>query len=403
MPKQFIRLALAAGISVAALSSALAQSEPIRIGVMNDQNGPFSDLNGAGSVIAAELAIEDAGGTVLDREIEVLVADHQNKPDIASAIATRWFDEQGVHAIFDLPVTAPALAVQFIAKERGKISVVSSAGAAALVGQECSPTGFLWTYSTFGQAMATASGLSAEGNKSWYFITSDYTFGYELERTASEVVDANGGTVLGAARHPINSTDFSSYALQAQASGAEIVGLANGGADTVNAIKQASEFGLVAGGQSIAAMMLFLPDIHSIGLPDAQGLRFSSAFYWDRTDETRAFTERFAERSNGRVPSQLQAGVYSAVLHYLKAMEEAGTDEGTAVAAKMKEMPVNDMMTDNARIRPDGYVERDFYLFEVKAPTESQGEWDYLKQIGTIAGADAAPPVEGSGCALISQ
>lgn len=398
-----MKLALAAGISLAAASVANAQSGPIKIGVMNDQNGPFSDLNGAGSVVAAELAIEDAGGSVLGRPVEVVVADHQNKPDIASSIATRWFDQEGVQAIFDLPVTAPALAVQFIAKERGKISVVSSAGAAALVGKECSPTGFLWTYSTFGQAKATATGLSATGAKSWYFITSDYTFGHELERTASEVVTANGGKVLGSARHPINSTDFSSYVLQAQASGADVVALANGGADTVNAIKQASEFGLVSGGQSIAAMILFLPDIHSIGLQDAQGLRFSSAFYWDRTDETRAFAKRFAEKRNGRVPTQLQAGVYSAVLHYLKAIKEAGTDEGKAVAAKMRELPVNDMMTTNAKIRADGYVERDFYLFEVKQPSESKGEWDYLKQIGTIAGADAAPPIQGSECPLVTQ
>lgn len=401
-----IRRAIVAAMTALAFLAAdvaLAEQMPLKIGVMNDQHGPFADLNGAGSVVAAKLAVEDFGGTVLGRPIEIVVADDSNKPDVASTIATQWLDRDGVSAIVDLPVASVALAVQGVAQTRGKITIVSSAGATALIGKACSPTGFLWTYNTFSLARGTAQAVTRAGGNSWFFISSDYTFGQQLEKDAGDVVTANGGTVLGAVRHPINTTDFSSYLVRAQASKAKIIGLANGGADTVNAIKQAAEFGILQGGQRLAAMILFVPDVRGIGLKDAQGLYLTSAFYWDQNDETRAWSQRFRARFDGRVPTSLQAEVYSGVLHYLKALAAAGKDDGRAVAEKMRAIPVNDFMTKNAQIRRDGYVARDFFVFQVKSPAESKGEWDYFKQLGAIAAADAAPPTAGSECALLRE
>lgn len=387
-------IAVAAAATLAALASPVqAQGQPVKIGVLNDQAGPFSVLNGPGSVLAARMAAEDFGGKVLGRSIEVVSADTANKADIASAVATRWFDREGVSAIVDLPVTPVALAVQSAAKQRNKITMTMSAGATSLIDKDCSPTGFLWAYNAYSLARSTASAVTKTGGNSWFFISSDYAFGHQLEKDASEVVKASGGSVRGAVRHPINSTDFSSYVMQAKASNAKVVALANGGADTVNAIKQAREFGLTQSGQTLAALILFEPDVDSIGLEAAQGLMLTSPFYWDHTDQTRAFANRFAARFNGKKPTMIQAAVYSGVAHYLKALAAAGSDDGQAVARKMRELPVNDFMTANAKVRSDGYLARDFHVFKVKSPAQSKGPGDYFTFVSTVPGQEAAPPV----------
>lgn len=378
--------------------TSVGSTKPLRIGVLNDQNGPFSELGGPGSVLAARMAVEDFGGKVLGRPIEILAADHQNKPDVGLGIARRWLEQEDVSAIVDLPVSSVALAVQFAAKERKKITIVTGAGTTDLVGKNCSPTGFLWVYNTFSLASATAYAVTKNGGDSWFFISTDNNFGMKLEEDASRVIKANGGKVLGAVHHPINSSDFSSYLLQAQASKAKIVSLANGGADTVNGMKQAAEFGLIKGGQTIVPMILFAPDVDSIGLNLAQGAFLTTGFYWDQDDKTRAFSKRFSSQMKDRPPTELQAGVYSAVNHYLKALAAAGEDDGEKVAAKMRELPVNDFMTHDAQIRKDGYLQRDFYLFKVKSPEQSKGRWDYFQQVSVVPGAQVAPPVEGAGC-----
>lgn len=390
------RLTLVASAAAALLLStatvANAQGQPIKMGVLNDQAGPFSVLNGPGSVLAARMAVEDAGGRVLGRPIEVVSADTGNKPDIASAVATRWFDREGVDIIVDLPITPVALAVQNAAKQRGKIAMTMSAGATTLIEKDCSPTGFLWAYNAYSLSRSTAAALSKGGASSWFFITSDYAFGHQLERDASDVVKAAGGTVRGAVRHPINSTDFSSYILQAKASGAKVIGLANGGADTVNAIKQAREFGVTQSGQTVAALILFEPDVEKMGLDAAQGLVLTTPFYWDHTAQTRAFADRFAKRFNGKKPTMIQAAVYSGVNHYIKSVAAAGSSDGPAVARKMHELPVNDFMTNNAKVREDGLIAREFHVFKVKTPAESKGPGDYFSYVSTVAGEEAAPP-----------
>ncbi|MGF7160004.1 branched-chain amino acid transport system substrate-binding protein [Rhodoligotrophos appendicifer] len=403
MGRKYFVGAMAAAAVLMTASVGFAQSPPLKIGILNDQNGPFADLGGKGSVLAAQMAVEDFGGKVLGRDIEIISADHQNKADIASSIATRWYDEEGVSAIVGLPVSSVALAVQFMAKERKKISITTGAGSTALIGKECSPTGFLWVYNTYSLAHGTALAVTKGGGQTWFFISSDYTFGKQLEKDATEVIEANGGKVLGAVRHPINSNDFSSFLVQAQASKAEVIGLANGGADTVNAIKQAAEFGIIEGGQKLAAMILFVQDVRSMGLDAAQGLVLTSGFYWDQNERTRDWSERFMKRNDGKAPSELQAGDYSAVMHYLKALAAAGKDDGVLVAEKMREIPVDDFMTKNSKIRADGYLQRDFYLFQVKTPAESKGEWDYFKELSMIPASEASPPVAGSECALLKN
>ena len=389
-------------VAIGTLAAATGgEAQPLKIGLMSDQNGPFSTLAGPGSTVAARMAVEDYGGTVLGRPIEILVADHQNKPDVGSAIASRWFDQEGVSAIADLPVTPVALAVQFVAKQKNRITLVSGAGSTDLVGKNCSPTGFLWTYNTYSLPNGTALAMTKARGDSWFFITADYTFGHLMEAEASRVVKANGGVVVGSVRHPLATNDFSSYLLQAQASKAKVIGLANGGADTVTAIKQASEFGIREGGQSLAAMILFVPDIISMGQDKAKDLYLTSGFYWDLDEQTRAWSKRFSERFDGKLPTELQAGVYSEITHYLKAVAAAGTDEAMAVAAKMRELPVSDATTKSARIREDGYLLRDFYLFRVKGTAEAKKPNDFYELIQTIPAATAAPPTEGAGCPLV--
>jgi branched-chain amino acid transport system substrate-binding protein len=367
-------------------------AEPLKIGVMNDQTGIFSDLAGPGSVIAAQLAVEDAGGAVLGRKIEIVVADHQNKPDIGATIARRWYESENVQAIVDIPVSSVGLAVQNVARNAKRIVMFSGSTSSELIGKSCSPTGFQWTFNTVSAAKGTASAILKNGGDTWFFVSTDYAFGHALERDATAVIEQNNGKVLGTARHPLSTSDFASYLLAAQASKAKVVALASSGSDLINVIKQADEFGLASGGQQVAALQTFITDTHSLGLEKAKGLLLTSAFYWDRDDPSRAWSQRFAQRNKGRMPTMVQAGVYSATAHYLKAVAKAGTEEGVVVAKMMREMPVNDFMTDNAQIRGDGWVLRDLYLFQVKTPQESKGPWDYYKLIRKIPAADAAPP-----------
>lgn len=388
-----IRLTFCALVLSLLASTADAQSpNPIKIGVLNDQSGIYADLAGPGSVIAARLAVEDAGGSVLGRPIEVVVADHQGKPDIGAAIARRWYDADGVSAIFDVPVSSIALAVQEIARQKNQIAIFSSASASDILGKSCSPTTFQWTFNTLSAARSTASAVFDQGAKSWYFVAADYAFGRAMVRDATSVVNEKGGKVLGAVWHPLGTSDFASYLLQAQGSGAKVVAFVSGGSDFITALKQSNEFGLAAGGQKIVSMQTFISDIHAIGLSIAQNLTLTAAFYWDLDDQTRAWSKRFGSLSGGKMPTMAQAGVYSAVRHYLKGVARAQTTDGAAVAAAMREMPVEDMMTHGARIRDDGWLMRDLYLFQVKTPTESKAPWDYYRLLSKIGAEQAAPP-----------
>jgi branched-chain amino acid transport system substrate-binding protein len=375
------------------LSAAHAQTaDPIKIGILNDQSGIYADLAGPGSVAAAKLAVEDAGGSVLGRKIEVVIADHQGKPDIGASIARRWYDAEGVSAIFDVPVSSIALAVQEIARQKNKIAAFSSASASDILGKSCSPTTFQWTFNTLSAARSTASAVFDDGAKSWYFVAADYAFGKAMVRDATTVINDRGGRVVGTAWHALGTSDYASYLLQAQGSGAQVVAIVSGGSDFINVLKQSNEFGLAAGGQKIVSMQTFISDIHSIGLSIAQNLTLTAAFYWDLDDQTRAWAKRFGGLMGGRMPTMAQAGVYSAVRHYLKGIAKAGSTDGPAVAAAMREIPVDDMMTHNARIRDDGWVMRDLYLFRVKTPSESKAPWDYYKLLTKIDAEKAAPP-----------
>ncbi len=382
---------------------ATAQSlEPIRLGVLNDQSSLNADVSGFGSVESARMAVEDFGGKVLGRPIEVLYADHQNKPDIGSAIVRRWIDIDRVHAVIDGNNSAVALAVQDLIRENNRVFLMGGVATPAVTNEKCSPNGFSWVFDTFSLSSSTGRAIAAEGGKSWFFLTADYAFGHSLERDTSETVAAAGGKVLGAARIPLNNADFASHLLQAQASHAQVVGLANTGGDLINSIKQAHEFGLIKSGQRLAALLMFISDVHSLGLQTAQGLYLTTAYYWDYDDETRAFAKRFSVRFKNRMPTMVQAGVYSAVSHYLKAMQAAGSDNATAVIAAMKKVPLKDFFARNARIRDDGRVIHDMYLAQVKSPQESKGPWDYYKIIRTIPGDEAFNPPSKSKCPLLA-
>ncbi|MFC5991659.1 ABC transporter substrate-binding protein [Limoniibacter endophyticus] len=377
----------------------------IKIGILNDQSGVYADFGGKGSVAAAELAIEDfkKDGGIEGVEIQLINADHQNKPDIASNIAREWYDTQQVDAIMELTTSSVGLAVQALSNEKKKITINTGAATSELTGKQCTPYGFHWAYDTHALAVGTGGALVKDGGDSWYFLTADYAFGYSLEEQTSTVVKANGGQVVGAVKHPLATTDYSSFLLQAQSSGAKVIGLANAGVDTQNSIKQAAEFGIVAGGQRLAALLFTLADVHGVGLDVAQGLTLTESFYWDRDDESRAFGERYAAKFNGRMPNMVHAGTYSAVLQYLKAAKEAGTDESDAVAAKLKEMPVEDVFARGGSVGKNGRMISDVYLLEVKKPDESTKEWDYYKVLATIPGAEAYAKPEESGCPLVTQ
>ena len=395
------------GVAAAALLSAPALAQDgkisdgrVKIGILNDQSGVYADFGGAGSVEAARMAVEDFGGTVLDAPIEIVSADHQNKADIASTIARQWYDTEQVDSIMELTTSSVALAVQALSQEKKKIDLVTGAATADLTGKACSPYGFHWAYDTHALAVGTGGALVEQGGDSWFFLTADYAFGYSLEENTSAVVKEKGGTVVGAVKHPLATTDFSSFLLQAQSSGAKVIGLANAGLDTQNTIKQAAEFGITQGGQRLAGLLFTLAEVHGLGLETAQGLTLTESFYWDRNDTSREFGNRFKERT-GRMPNMIQAGTYSGVLHYLKAIKEAGTDETEAVAAKMRELPVNDAFAENGRVGANGRMISDVYLLEVKKPEESKGEWDYYNVRATIPGDQAYLDPAQSGCPLV--
>src|SRR5438445_5505241 len=378
----------AAGLALATPAAAEISGDVVKLGVMNDMSGLYADISGAGSVEAARMAIADFGGTVNGKKIELISADHQNKPDIGSAIATQWFGNDGVDAIVDVPTSSVALAVQEVARNKNKVFLISGAASSDLTGKACSATSVHWTYDTVALANGTGSAVVKAGGDTWFFITADYAFGHALERDTTAVVQANGGKVVGSVKVPLNTADFSSYLLQAQASKAKVIGLANAGGDTINSIKQAAEFGLAEGGQKLAGLLVFVSDVHSLGLKTAQGLQLTEAFYWDQTVVSHARSKRFMEKVN-HAPTMVQAGVYGAVMHYLNAIKATNSDDGLTVVKKMKETPVNDFMTKNGKILENGRVIRDMYLFEVKKPADSKGPWDYYKQISTIPGDQA--------------
>ncbi|MET3792875.1 ABC transporter substrate-binding protein [Aquamicrobium terrae] len=396
-----ISAALVAATAIPATAAELSDGK-VKIGILNDQSGVYADFGGKWSVEAAKMAVEDFGGTLQGAPIEIISADHQNKPDIASNIARQWYDTEQVDAIMELTTSSVALAVQGISAEKKKIDLVTGAATTELTGKACSPYGFHWAYDTHALAVGTGGALVKQGGDTWFFLTADYAFGYSLEEQTANFVKSQGGQVLGAVRHPLATTDYSSFLLQAQASGAKVVGLANAGLDTANAIKQAAEFGIVAGGQRMAALLFTLAEVHGLGLEAAQGLTLTESFYWDRDDESREFAQRYFDKT-GRMPNMIQAGTYSGVLQYLKAIDKAGTDETEAVAKLMHEMPVEDVFARGGKVTPNGRLVSDVYLMEVKKPAESTKEWDYFKVLATVPGDEAYIKPAESGCPLVTQ
>jgi branched-chain amino acid transport system substrate-binding protein len=393
MKSVWIAAALASGLLCAAPASA-----QVKIGILNDQSGVYADYGGKYSVEAAKMAIEDFGGEVLGQKVEMVTADHQNKPDLATAIARRWYDAEGVDMITELTTSSVALAVQELSKEKQKIDIVVGAASSAITGANCSPYGFHWAFDTHALAVGTGGALVKTGGDTWFFLTADYAFGYALEKDTSDIVAANGGKVVGSVRVPLNSSDFSSFLLQAQSSKAKIVGLANAGQDTTNSIKQAAEFGIVKQGQKLAGLLMTLAEVNGLGLEAAQGLILTEGFYWDHDDKSRAFSERFFKRT-GRMPSMIHAGTYSATLSYLKAVKAAGTKDTEAVVKKLKELPVDDAFAQG-KVLANGRMVHDMYLFEVKSPSESKKPWDYYKQLAVVPGDQAFLSAKDSGCPL---
>ena len=376
----------------------------VKIGVLNDMSGLYADITGPGSVVAAKMAVEDyLKSSKSSLKVEIVSADHQNKPDIGSNIARQWYDTGKVDMIIDVPTSSVALAISQVSREKGKIHVNTGAATADLTGKACSPNTIHWLYDTWMLANGTGKAVVQHGGTSWFFLTADYAFGQALERDTEAVILKNGGKVLGKVRHPLATQDFSSFLLQAQASKAKVIGLANAGGDTTNAIKQAYEFGIVKGGQTLAGLLVFLTDIHSLGLEKAQGLYLTETFYWDLNDQTRAWSKRFAALNNGKYPSMDQAGVYAGILHYLKAIDAGKTDDGTKVAQKMKDLPTDDVLFGKGSIRKDGRKLHPAYLFEVKKPSESKGPYDYYKLLATIPADQAFRPLNEGDCPLVKN
>lgn len=393
-----IRRFLLAGASAQAQQS----STPLKIGMLSDFSSVYSDIGGQGNLEATKMAIEEFGGKMFGKNIEFVSADVLNKPDVAASIGRKWYDSEGVDMIIDMPTSATALAVMELSKQFEKMLIITDAASSDITGKSCSPYTVHWTYDTYANAKTVGSAIVKQGGDSWYFITADYLFGHSVERDTSEIVKAAGGKVLGSSRHPLNSSDFSSYLLQAQQSKAKIIGLANGGGDTINTIKQAGEFGIVAGGQNLAGIIMFISDIHSLGLKTAQGLIITEAYYWDQNDRTRAFGKKFFERTK-RMPTMNQASTYSATLHYLKAVQAAGTKDTKAVLAKMREMPVRDAFTDNGFLREDGRMVHSMLLLQVKKPEESKYPWDYYKVLAEVPGDQAFRPMKDGNCPLVAN
>jgi len=390
-------------IAVAAAAHAQISDGIVKIGVMNDQSGTYADISGPGSTTAARLAVEDFGAAKKGLKVEIVVADHLNKPDVGSSIARQWYDAEKVDVIVDVPTSSVALAINQITRDKGKAFLVSGAATSDLTGKACSPNTIHWTYDTWALANGTGSAIVKTGGDTWFFLTADYAFGHALERDTEAVVVKNGGKVLGKVRQPFPTADFSSFLLQAQASKAKIIGLANAGADTTNAIKQGAEFGIVKGGQQFAGLLVFISDVHALSLEKANGLVLTEAFYWDLNDKTRAWSKRFAEKQHGAMPTMVQAGVYSAVLHYLKAVEALKSDDGTKVIAKMKEMPTDDPLFGKGVVRADGRKIHPMYLFEVKKPAEAKGPWDYYRVRATIPAEQAFRPLDQGECPLVKK
>jgi branched-chain amino acid transport system substrate-binding protein len=390
-------------VSLAAFPvGAIAQTpdEPVKLGVLDDMSGPYAENSGQGNVLAVRMAIKDFGGTMFDKPIELVSGDLQNKVDIGMAVARKWFDIEHVDAILGMGSSGVAIAVQGLALEKNKITLSTTPATTELTGKACSPNSVHWVYDTYSLAKGAASAVVRQGGKSWYFITADYAFGHALEANAAYFVKALGGTVLGAVRHPTGSADFSSFLLQAQNSRAQIIGVANAGADTIGVLKQGTEFGITQGGQKMVGLLMQVTEIHTLGLDATRGLQFVEAFYWDQNDETRAFSKRFWQEY-GQPPTQVQAGTYSAAMHYLKAVQAVGNKDTKSIMAKMRETPINDFMTKNGKIREDGRVIRDMYLLETKTKEESKGEWDLMKIVATIPGEDAFRPLSESECPLV--
>ncbi|MEO6419349.1 MAG: ABC transporter substrate-binding protein [Polyangiaceae bacterium] len=384
--------------------AAASKGSSIKIGVLTDLSGLYADLAGPGSLVAAKMAVEDFGGSVNGVPVEIVSGDHQNKADIGSTLARQWIDVDGVQAIVDVPSSAVALAVNDLVRDKNKVLLASGAGTSDLTGKSCTPNMVHWTYDTWALANGTGKAVVQEGGTSWFFLTADYAFGQSLEKDVSAIVKSNGGTVLGGVRHPLNAPDFSSFLLQAQSSKAKVVGLANAGGDTINAIKQSSEFGIVRGGQKMAGLLVFISDVHALGLKSAQGLQLTSAFYWDHDERTRAWSTRFAEKRNGKMPTMVQAGVYASVTHYLKAAAAVkDPTDGRAVVAKMKELPTDDPLFGKGTIRADGRTIHPMYLYEVKSPEESKKPWDYYKLRREIPAAEAFRPLAESECPLVKK
>jgi branched-chain amino acid transport system substrate-binding protein len=387
-------------------ATAGAQQRLARIGVLTDQSSLYQDISGAGSILAAEMAAEDSGLRSKGWTIEVRSADHQNKPDIGVNIARQWIDVDRVDVIADVNNSSVALAVNSMAREKNVVHLNSGAASADLTNAQCSPNTVHWTYDTYMLAHGTGTALTKSGGNTWFFLTADYAFGAALERDTTTAINVAGGKVVGSVRHPINTSDFSSFLLQAQASRAKVIGLANAGGDTVNAVKQASEFGIVAGGQNLAGLLLFISDIHALGLQTAKGLYLTSTFYWNLNDGTRAFSKRFHDRSKTHaMPTMVQAGVYSSLIHYLKTLDKLGENphDGAKVVAAMKAIPVDDPLFGKGKIEPNGRNIHDAYLFEVKSPAESKGAWDYYKLVATIPGNEAFTPLDKSTCPLLKK
>jgi branched-chain amino acid transport system substrate-binding protein len=399
-------LLLGSALAFASTGLAVAQDKTVKIGALSDQSGLYADLGGPGSTLAAQMAVEDSGLTTKGWKIDVISGDHQNKPDIGTAIARQWFDVDKVDVIVDVPNSGVALAVNNVIREKNGVYINSGAATSDLTNAQCSPNTVHWTYDTYMLAHTTGQALVKAGGDTWFFLTADYAFGAALERDTTAVILANGGKVLGSVKHPLNTSDFSSFLLQAQSSKAKIIGLANAGGDTTNAIKQAAEFGIVKGGQKLAALLLFLTDVKAIGLETAQGLNFTETFYWDLNDKTREFSKKFAARmKNGAPPTMVQAGVYAGLIHYFKALDALGGNphDGVKVVEKMKSIPTDDPLFGKGEIEPNGRVIHSAYLFEVKKPSESKAPWDFYKLVGTVPGDQAFTPLSESKCALLKK
>jgi branched-chain amino acid transport system substrate-binding protein len=402
-PMKSITATFVAGLAVAFTSSvahAQISDDVVKIGVLTDMSSLYADSTGKGSVVATEMAVADFGGKVKGKPIVVISADHQNKPDVGVNIARNWYDNDKVDAIVDVPTSSVALPISALTREKNKININSGGGSSDITGTQCSPNTVHWTYDTYALSNVAGKAMVKRGEDTWFFITADYAFGAALERDASNVVKETGGTVLGSVKHPLNSSDFSSFLLQAQASKAKVVALANAGGDTTNALKQAAEFGVIKGGQKMIALLQEITDTHSLGIKEAQGLIATDAFYWDMNDDTRAFSKRFLEKV-GHMPTMIQAGLYSATMHYLKAIDAIGTDEAPKVMTQMKATPIHDFFAKNGKIREDGRMVHEMYLFEVKKPEESKGEWDLYKLLAEVPGDEAFRPLDKGGCPLV--